>query len=137
MVSASAQKQARQSKKDMIKELHEFKLKFLAQEMDLKENQQQKFFEVYSKMSDEKHKLFKETRSLERKVENNGNATDAEYEAASAAILKAREKDAAIERKYDEQFSTFLSAKQIFKMKNAEEKFRRKMHEMRKNKRKK
>lgn len=118
------------SRAEMRREVREFKLKFLAQEMELKEEQQKKFFELYNQMDDEKVSLFKETRALEKKLQD-GNATDAEYESVSKAITEAKEKDAEIDRRYDEKFSTFLSPKQIFKMKAAEDKFRNKMHEMR------
>lgn len=135
-VSVFAQNQTQQPKKDMEKELLEFKLKFLAQEINLQEKQQQKFFDLYSRMWEEKHSLFKEAVALQKKVKENKNATDSDYEAANAAMVKAHEKDAAIEKKYDEQFATFLSSKQIFQMKNAEDKFRQKLHEMHKKKHK-
>lgn len=122
---------------DMRREVHEFKLKFLAQEMELKEDQQKKFFETYNQMTDEKVKLFRETRELEKKLAESKNATDAEYEAVNRAITSAKERDAAIEKKYDEKFAQFLTPRQLYKMKDAEEKFRRKMHEMRHNKKKK
>ena len=119
----------------MRKEITEFKMKFLAQEMDLKEDQQKRFFDLYSQMSDEKARLFRETRQLEKKLDS--NASEAEYEAVSKAITAAKEKEADIDRRYDAKFSEFLSSKQIFKMKSAEEKFRQKMHEMRHKKKKK
>lgn len=121
----------------MRREVHEFKLKYLAQEMDLKEDQQKKFFELYNQMTEERVKVFKETRSLEKKLAGDSDASDAEYEAVSKAITTAKEKDAAIEKKYDEKFATFLTPKQIYKMKEAEDKFRQKMHEMRHKKKKK
>lgn len=117
-------------KEAMRREVQEFKLKFLAQEMELKEDQQKKFFELYNQMDAEKVKIFKETRALEKKLNAAANASDAEYEAVSKAITEAKEKDAAIDKKYDEKFATFLTSKQIFKMKAAEEKFRAKMREM-------
>lgn len=135
-VTVFAQNQDRQTKKDMGKELLEFKLKFLAQEINLKEKQQQKFFDLYTRMWEEKHSVFKEAVALKKKVKDNKNATDADYEAANAAMVKAREMDAAIEKKYDEQFATILTSKQIYQMKNAEEKFRQKLHEMHKKKHK-
>ena len=88
-------------------------------------------------MSEEKFKVFTEVRRLESQLKNNPNATEAEYAAVSDAITKAKARDAEIEKKYDDQFSTFLTKKQIFKMKAAEDKFRRKMHEMNKHNRKK
>lgn len=125
------------NKAEMRKELRDFKMKFLAQEMDLKEDQQKKFFELYTQMSDEKEKLFKDTRSLERSLRDKKDATDAEYERVSDAITQAKAKEAEIDKKYDAKFSQFLSKKQIFKMKGAEDQFRHKMHEMRAAKKKK
>lgn len=119
------------SHKAMRKEIHEFKLKFLAQEMELKEDQQKKFFELYNRMTDERAKVFRETRALEKKIADSSNVSDADYEEVSKAMTAAKEKDAEIEKRYDEKFRQFLSPKQIFKMKEAEEKFRQKMHEMR------
>ncbi len=114
-----------------FKEVFEFKLKYLAQEMDLKSDQREKFVELYKKMWDEKHALFVEVQKLEKSVKDNKNATDEDFQKVSEAITQAKSKDAEIERKYDEQFATFLTPKQIFKMKNAEESFREKMQKMR------
>lgn len=87
-------------------------------------------------MSDERMQVFEQTRRLERKVKKDPQATDEDYAAVSRAITEAKEKDAAIEKKYDAKFSTFMSSKQLFKMKAAEEKFRQKMNEMRHRRRK-
>lgn len=130
-VPAFARSEKDKKNENMKKELQEFKLKFLAQEMELKEDQQKKFFDLYSQMTEEKIKLYKETKALEQKLSSSTNASEAEYEAVSKAITSAKEKDAEIEKKYDEKFAQFLTPKQIFKMKSAEEKFRIKMHEMR------
>lgn len=130
LVPAYAQNRGK-DRRAMRKEIHEFKLKFLAQEMDLREDQQKRFFELYNQMSEEKGKLFERTRALEKKLCDSSKASDAEYKAVSDAITATKEKDAEIEKKYDEKFSHFLSQKQIFKMKEAEGRFRDKMHEMR------
>lgn len=118
----------------MRREMHEFKLKYLAQEMDLRDNQKKEFVEVYNQMSSERRAVMKETRELEKKLADAKDASDADYEAVTKALTTAKEKDAAIEKKYDEKFATFLTAKQIFRMKAAEEQFRAKMHEMKKKK---
>lgn len=129
---AMAQRDNKCARNDkMWSEMQEFKMKFLAQEMDLREDQQKRFFELYGQMSAEKRRLFQETKALEKKLKADKNATDAEYAAVSRALTSAKEKDAEIEKRYDEKFSTFLSAKQIFKMKAAEDKFRNKLHELR------
>lgn len=131
ILPADAQQRKGKDHDAMFKEVQDFKLKFLAQEMELREDQQKKFFELYNQMSDEKGKLFRETKNLEKKLTDSKDASDSEYEAVSKAITAAKEKDAEIEKKYDEKFSQFLSAKQVFKMKEAEGKFRDKMREMR------
>lgn len=126
-----AQEKSKKSREEMRKEFREFKIKFIAQEIDLKEDQQKQFAELYDQMSNERMKIFEQTRRLERKVKKESNATEEDYASVSRAITEAKEMDAAIEKKYDAKFSTFLSSKQIFKMKAAEEKFRKKMSEMR------
>lgn len=131
-IPATAQKKSRP---EMWKEMQEFKIKFLSQEMELKDSQIKQFSEVYMKMSEEKGALFRETRKLERKLKSNKEATDEDYAAMSKQLTEVKERDAAIDKKYDAQFAEFLTPKQIFKMKAAEEKFREKMHQMRHKKR--
>lgn len=122
----------KKSREKMWKELQEFKLKYLAQEMELEEGQKQKFFDLYNQMTEEKSKLFRETMALERKVRKNPEATEEDYAEVSKAMTAAKEKEAEIDKKYDEKFSKFLTSKQIYKMKLAEDKFRQKMERMRK-----
>lgn len=129
-VGLSASAQGR-SKEDMRKELEEYKMKFIAQEIDLKEDQQKKFFELYSQMNDERDKVMIPAMRLERKVKRDQNATESDFAAAGRAMTEAREKMAQIEKRYDEKFATVLTSKQLFELKAAEEKFRQKMQEMR------
>ena len=67
IIPAAAQQKGK-DRETMRKEVHEFKLKYLAQEMDLKEDQQKKFFDLYNQMCDEKIKVFRETRQLENRL---------------------------------------------------------------------
>lgn len=120
------------SRSDMAKEIQEFKLKFLAQEMELKEDQQKKFFDTYNEMTEERQKVYQSSRELTRKVKHDANATEEDYRRATEAQAEAKDMDIAIEKKYDKKFSTFLTSKQMYKMKNAEEKFRKRMQEMKK-----
>lgn len=127
---ASAQRNDKKSREDMRKEVAEFKMKFIAQEIELKDNQMEQFADLYTKMNQEKRQAFANAMKLERKVRNDKEATEADYAAASKAMEEAREKDSEIDKRYDEKFATFLTAKQRFKLKGAEEKFRRKMEQM-------
>lgn len=127
-------KKTREDREAMRKEMTDFKIQYLSQEMELNADQQARFAELYRKMSQERRKIFQETYELDKRVRNNKNATEADYQAASRAITQAKERDAELEKAYDSQFATFLSSKQIFKMKSGEQKFRDKMRKMRKHK---
>lgn len=135
--SLGAFAQGRHNHEARMKDVVEFKIKYLAQEMGLNEEQTQRFADLYTQMSDEKMKLFKEVKALERKVEKNPKSTEADYEALRVAQNSAKARDAEIDAKYDALFAKFLTSKQIVKMKNAEGQFRKKMREMRRKNRKK
>ena len=122
-------------KRPSPKEINEFKMKYLAQEMELSEEQTQKFIELYSKMSDERFARFRKVKELEKRVKENKNASEQDYEALSEAMNTAKIEDAEMGKRCDAQFSKFLTGKQIFKMKEGEESFRKKMREMRREKR--
>lgn len=112
----------------MLKQIQEYKIKFLAQEMELKADQKEKFVELYQKFSAERHANFEKMRACEATLKN--NPSDADYKSASDAMADLRVKDAALEKKYDKEFAKFLTHKQIYLMKQGEEKFRRKMTDM-------
>lgn len=128
---AYADKHKKCDREKWRKDMREFKLRFLAQEMELRDDQQKQFITLYTQMTEEKEALMKRTCQAVEKIEKLDSPTEADYKAGSEALLRAREQEVAIDRKYDEKFRTFLSAKQIFKMKEAERKFRDKLNEMR------
>ena len=122
---------AQKSRAEMGREIQEFKLRFLAQEMELKPDQQAKFVEVYTRMSNEKRKAFEAAIALEKRVKQNKNATAEEFQQASDAMAKAKIAEGKIDQKYDAEFKKFLTPKQIYQMKEAEQQFRAKMKELR------
>lgn len=135
--NAPEQPGQRRSREEMRKELEEFKMKFIAQEISLQPDQQKRFVDLYQQMQEEKMRVFSAAMRLDRKVRHDKNASDADFEQAARAMSEAKEKDAEIDKRYDKDFATFLTSKQIYLMKSAEDKFRRKMHEMRQKKQKK
>lgn len=116
---------------EMMKEFREMKMKYIAQEIDIEDGKRSEFFELYSQMEDEKYKVFSAVKKTEKEVKSNKNATDADYERLSNQITQAKVKDAEISKIFDEKFSRILSPKQMFKMKEAEQNFRKKMDNMR------
>lgn len=115
---------------EMIKEIREFKVKFIAQEIGLRDDQRTRFVETYNSLMEEEGILFGEMRAIKKRLKNRKDVSDAEYNQVSQAMTENKEKSLALEKKYDALFSKFLSAKQVYEMKDAEMKFRRKMEQM-------
>lgn len=117
------------------KQLMEYKLKFLAQEMDLKPDQQQRFVDLYTRMTAEKRAIYEDAIEMERRVKNNAKATAEDYNRATEAMSAAKIKEGQIDQKYEKEFLKFLTPKQLYKMKQAEEEFRKHLRDARKNRR--
>lgn len=131
-----AQEEDHSRRERMFKEVQEFKMNYLAQEMDLNDSQKKQFFEVYEEMSKSKSECYKDAIELDRKLKSEKDATDDEYQQVTAAFTKANTEWADEEKEYNEKFSTFLTPKQIYKMKEAENNFRTKLEEMRSSRKK-
>lgn len=121
-IPSFAQKQS-DDKAARHKEMMEFKLKFLADEMELNDAQRKKFNEVYTQMESERRVYFKKMKAAEKTIKSNKNASEADYERATKEIADARSQMTKIEEKYEAKFASFLSSKQLYKMKEAETKF--------------
>lgn len=126
----SAGSRTDKEKADMRKEIRDFKIRFLAQEIELRDDQRAKFTEVYSSLMAEEGAIWDEVCNAKHRLKNQKNLTDAEYEQVNAALIDAKSKSAALEKKYDAVFAKFLTPKQRYKMKDAEAQFRRKMEQM-------
>ena len=105
------------------KEMLEFKLKFLGDEMGLNESQKKQFGEIYTQMQKERRAIHKKIKSADKLIKNNKNATEADYEKATKEIANAKSKMEQVEKKYYNIFSKFLTKKQIYLMQEAENKF--------------
>lgn len=113
------------------KELQEYKIKFLSQEMDLKSSQQSKFVELYTRMTNEKRKVYESAIELSNKVKNDPSANSSEYTRATEAMTQAKIQEGKIDQKYDAEFRKFLTSKQLYQMKEAEAKFRKMLKNLR------
>lgn len=120
----------------MLREVRDFKVKYLAQEMELTDDQKQKFIELYEEISEKKDACYRPAREMERNLKREEDASEADYQQVTEAMNKANAEFAEIEKIYNEKFSEFLSQKQIYKMKEAENSFRSKLEEMRQSKKK-
>lgn len=124
-----------QEKKDrakMMEELQQFKLDYLAKEMQLSEKEKSEFVPLYKEYDRERRQAGSGAWRFERELKKKHDASEADYKKLSELQQQARAKDNEIVKKYDAKFESILSAKQIYTMHQAEEKFFEKMKEMRK-----
>ena len=126
-----AQNKKKENKEEWKKELQDFKYKYLAQEIELTEEQQQKFFEQYVQLEAELRTVDRDCKAAQKAIKEDGEHTDAEYKKALDATLNKNVLKGQIEKRYYDTFATFLSAKQLYQLKMAEHKFKKKLMEMR------
>ena len=136
VISIYAQEYDPEKRDKMFKEVREFKMKYLAQEMELSENQKPKFFVLYEEMSASRDSCYRHVRGMEKNLKRDKDVTEEDYHQVTEAMTDANSKYAEIEKIYDAKFSEFLSPKQIYKMKEAEQNFRSKLEGMRQERRK-
>lgn len=122
--SASAQEQDDNTSR-WLNEVREFKHSFLARELDLSREQQQKFFPIYDSMEDELGKVNADIRAISRRISSlePSEVTDTDYDMAIQAIYEAKGKEAEIEQRYLPEFKEVLTKQQLFKLKGAEQRF--------------
>lgn len=121
-----------QDRAKMMEDLQNFKIDFLAQEMQLSEKEKAEFAPVYKEYEQERREAGAEARKFERQLKKQKNASEADYKRLSELQQSAREKDNAVVKKFDGKFESFLSSKQIYNMHQGETKFMEKMKELRK-----
>lgn len=107
-----------------MNEIRKTKLEYFAKELKLSDDQQKKFNPLYEEMETAIYKSNNEAEELMKKTAADKNATDTEYEAAALAASKAKQKEGEIKTQYFNKFADILSKKQLFQLKQAEEKFK-------------
>ncbi|MCI9284853.1 MAG: hypothetical protein HFJ91_03415 [Muribaculaceae bacterium] len=120
-----------------MKEITNVKNEYIAKKLDLTDDQKAKFIPLYNEMEKEVRKTAEDTRRMAREIKKKGDAaTDLEYEKASEALFECKGRECAIEKKYLAMFKKILTPRQLFKLKDAEHDFTRKlMKELRSHKR--
>lgn len=133
VVSDCPEPQDERAKRDkMFQEMLDFKINYIAQEMDISGSTRKKFASLYAQMSREKGKIWREMYGVDKKMKSK-DLSDQEAFKCIETMNDLRDQEAAIDRRYDDEFSSFLSAKEIIKMHLAEKNFRHKLRSMRDN----
>ncbi len=126
-----AKHRQKKSHDERVREIMEFKMKYLAQEMELTEAEKARFFSTYEAMSREKGELFENMYKAKRRIKKGENLTDKDYEQVSVELQHIKKKLDAVDERFDKEFTKFLTAKQIYKMHEAEQEFLNKVRRMR------
>lgn len=117
-----------QTRQRWFNEVRNYKYEFFAKEMELTDEQQQAFFPEYEAMEKAIYSINRDARSLERKIATSEEpVSDMEYEAAAEALFKVKQKEGEIEMEYFKKFEQIVSYKQLFLLKQAEDKFTRRI----------
>ena len=123
-ISALAQGPSEEDRQRFRAEVRNYKHEFLTRELDLTREQQRDFFPLYDEMENQIHKAQHEAMMMEHKInKSTTSVSDLEYEKATEAMVEVKSKEASIEGQYLPKFREVLSAKQLFKLKQAERKF--------------
>lgn len=125
IASVSAAPQDKQKRQAWYNNMIQTKVDYLAKQLAMTPDQKTKFEKSYKEMAAETSKLANETRAMEKSVSSKASPTDLEYEKAAEAMAEFKSKEGAIELKYYKQYKTFLTKKQLFQLKIAENKWMR------------
>ncbi len=110
------------------KDMLEYKHDFIAEETGMTQAQRDKFMPIYEAMEKEIYHVNNNAHNQARKVSTSkGKVSDQEYATAAKALSNVKVKEGEIEAKYYDKFAKILNKKQMFLLKQAEVKFRRKM----------
>lgn len=135
-VSVAADKQSGKKKNhaEMMREVQEFKIKYILQEAEITQEQQPEFVKLYTEMSNAKIALFRQYRDDHKALKAKPSPTDEEYDKVSAQMAGVKSAEGAIDQSYYIQFKKLLTPRQLYLMKAAEFRFNNKMMHMRRNK---
>lgn len=115
-------------RKEWFDKMRQYKHRFLIKELNLTEEQQPKFFEIYDAMEAERMKAAQECRRMEKRIDENPDATtDADYLKAARAMTEVKCKEEAVVAKYFDSLGSVLSPRQMYLLQKAESKFTRKL----------
>lgn len=114
-----------EKRKEWMADMRNFKHEFFKKDLSLTREQEGPFFKAYDQMDDELIRIGEETRSLERKINSDTDASDTEMESAARTLFEQKKKEAEVELKYYEDFKDILTMRQLLRLKETERRFNR------------
>ena len=120
---AHAQDNDKPSTGKWMEEVRNFKHDFIIRETAMTNEQSKVLMPLYTEMEDKIYQANKDARAKEKEVAMNPEASDDDYLNAATALSQVKSIEAEIQNHYFKLFSSILSPKQMFLLKQAENKF--------------
>ena len=114
-----------EKRKEWIADMRNFKHEFFKKDLNLTREQEGPFFKAYDEMDDELIRIGEETRSLERKINSDTDASETEMESAARTLFEQKKKEGEVELKYFEEYKGILTKRQLLRLKETERRFNR------------
>lgn len=130
-INASAQNKSEQRKKWML-EMTNAKIEFMNNELEIKNGQKEEFKQIYNAYLAELNKIHRETRALQKSIDEKEKASDLEYEKAAEAMFEMKSKEGKVNEKYFSMFQKLLTPYQLFKFHKAEARWKKNLMKHRK-----
>lgn len=96
---------------------------FVTKEAGLTQKEAAQFIPLMDELSEKRFELNRNVRAESRKLRDNNNKADADYERLINIGLESGEKEALLNKEYYSKFRKILSAEKIYKSRKAEEDF--------------
>lgn len=116
----------REKRKEKMKEM---KKSFIKTELDLTEDEEQLFWPIYTEYENKRDALRKERRSLRKKLKRKSldELSESEAEEMLTKEMEFREKRLALDKDFERDLRSNLSAKKIILLHKAERKFKKQL----------
>ena len=113
---------------EWMAQMQNYKKEYIVKAVQLSDEQKAKFIPLYDSMENELRALGKDVRKAVKAVsEKKSTATDADYSKAVEVMYNSKTREAAVEKKYYAKFKAILTARQLYELKSAENRFTREM----------
>ena len=129
MLAQPAGKTSQEQREKRKAKMKEMKKAFIKRELDLTEEEEEVFWPIYNEYENKRDALRKEHRSLRKQFKGKSldELSEAEAEEMLAKEMAFREKRLALDKDFEQELKTSLSAKKIILLHKAERKFKKQL----------
>ena len=129
MMAQSSGKQSQEQREKRKAKMKEMKKAFIKTELELTEEEEEVFWPIYDEFENKRDALRKEHKSLRKQFKGKSldEVSEAEAEEMLIKEMEFREKRLALDKDFEQELKTSLSAKKIILLHKAERKFKKQL----------